>query len=195
MNLPKPTAEQQTIIDNPSNCKIVVAVPGSGKSTLLFQTIKHYYEKNPKPKRCLLLTFSKKSDTDNKKKKEELFAEHSDLIQIRTVDSFCRAILMDNWRLAGYTKEPLFDNTFNKKLLQKVYASLKQKYKDEFPRKDVEYIIGEFIGSNKSLQHIVADYQNGRYVDKVKAFAKIQEAYEQRKKTHDIAALNHKLYT
>ncbi|TRW93319.1 UvrD-helicase domain-containing protein [Candidatus Methylobacter oryzae] len=188
MTLPKPTQEQQTILNSKCACKIVVAVPGSGKSTLLFQAIQQYYTQKQQPGHCLMLTFSKKSDNDNKKKGKTLFFAHRKQLDIRTFDSFCCRILKQHWQLAGYKKRPDFDNGYNQKILQAVYDSIAlQKHKDRLPFEDVESIIKQVLETQESsLKAIASVYKKGLYANAVKPFTKILAEYQHHKKSRGI---------
>jgi DNA helicase-2/ATP-dependent DNA helicase PcrA len=183
--LPKPTAEQQAILRSERQCKLVVAVPGSGKTTLLFQAIQQHIKANKG--RCLMLTFSKKSDTDNQKKSEALFANKDDLIDIRTFDSFCYKVVTDHWREAGYSKKPKFDNDFQVELLKKVYDSIKKKsVKDKLPYKAVLELLQKKYKSIEHFKKYLKHYKGGKFLQSYKGFIQIKIRFFEQKKRNAI---------
>ena len=120
MKLPKPTTEQAAILKDKTPCKIVVAVPGSGKTTLLFHAAKNELQKDGN---CLLVSFTKRVETENRIKVEKLFPQHKKNIKVQTFDSFCNNVLVDNWEAAGYSKSPKFESGFDTELFSSVITS------------------------------------------------------------------------
>lgn len=120
MKLPKPTTEQAAILKDKAPCKIVVAVPGSGKTTLLFQAAKQALQKNGT---CLLVSFTKRVEAENRLKARRYFPQHKNKIKVQTFDSFCNNVLVDNWKAAGYLKQPKFENGFDTELFDSIFTS------------------------------------------------------------------------
>lgn len=120
MKLPKPTIEQAAILKDKAPCKIVVAVPGSGKTTLLFQAAKQALQKNGT---CLLVSFTKRVEAENILKVGQYFPQHKKNIKVQTFDSFCNNVLVDNWKAAGYLKQPNFENGFDTELFTTIFKS------------------------------------------------------------------------
>jgi DNA helicase-2/ATP-dependent DNA helicase PcrA len=120
MKLPKPTTEQAAILKDKSRQKIVVAVPGSGKTTLLFQAAKKELKQNGS---CLLVSFTKRVEAENILKVEKYFPQHKKQIKVQTFDSFCNNVLVDNWKAAGYLKQPKFESGFDNALFNSIFTS------------------------------------------------------------------------
>jgi len=173
MILPKPTLEQETILNDNSRCKLVVAVPGSGKTTLLFQAIENIANSD-----CLLISFTKRTTEENLLKVERFFPLRTNNITVKTFDAFCHSVIVKNWEEAGYSKRPFFDQGFNDELFDDVYKKEARKLSVKSLDQDaIKKVIETSIRFQTTIKKAIKKLNYSGLLDHYNALKKIKTLY------------------
>ena len=151
------TKEQQYAIKHERGALLIVAGPGAGKTEVMTQRVAHLInKKNVSPEKILVVTFTNKAADELKDRIQAKVEVNVDEMQISTIHSFCRRILIDNIDRAKPLKKTfkILDN--NQQFLF-VYANRKNLELDNVKKGR----IGEFVRSvisayNKCTEYLVA---------------------------------------
>ncbi len=192
--LPKPSKAQYDILNDKAKCKLVIASPGSGKTTLLLQAIQQYYKNNNG--NCLFISYSRMSTADNSDKVQNYFANHQQNIRVQTFDSFCNNIITQHWRIAGYSKKPVFGNAFDQELLNVSYNEfVKREVIDEnIAYAEVIRIIENSILKQCSIKQSINELFNNHYLQHTKYLSKVRRHYLECRRRHGIFYYNEQVF-
>ncbi len=91
--------DQERAVKHTGSPLLIVAGPGSGKTRVIVERILYFIQNGAKPSEILCLTFSNKAAEEMKQRLEKII-EISDM-QISTIHSFARDLLLDNALVSG----------------------------------------------------------------------------------------------
>ncbi|PZN75370.1 MAG: hypothetical protein DM484_18935 [Candidatus Methylumidiphilus alinenensis] len=120
MKKPKPTKEQQSIINHSNGHAYVQAGPGCAKTTTLVLCVQKLLKKGVKPSKIVMLTHSKKLSAETKNKCSRF--RISDDIHISTIHSFAFKLIKGNFTSVGYKNSPDEESQSQKEDFIKEYA-------------------------------------------------------------------------
>ena len=128
------TREQQEIIDDRGNNLIVSAAAGSGKTAVLIERIfRMLKNKDVSIKNILMITFTVKAAREMKEKlqsklEEYILKNHDEHLErelksletadIKTIDSFCKQVVTENYGYLGFDIEYQVLDDYGKKIIE-----------------------------------------------------------------------------
>ncbi|MEG0570565.1 MAG: ATP-dependent helicase [Oscillospiraceae bacterium] len=168
-----------------NNC-LLLAVPGSGKTTVLVARVANLIFKHKvDAKKILVLTFSRETVSDIKKRFSLLFPfAIIKNVEILTIHSFCFR-LMKRFASCYHRTMPklistINNGTFSKQTIRNIYKQLN----GDFLTDDSLEYINRQISYSKNMMFTEDDYKNQKY--EVPNFYELFNKYEDFKKQHSL---------